>query len=201
VCNSFKKRMPKVVSRYCPEYAEWSRERSQKHYEESLEKHGGPFTTFSDGLSLAADMEEHVRTPFQRLSPDKRKQIAKKHAISEDGPKVRLPDDLLHSSHEIGVFYSVEENMEIMDYFDVLVRGLQCDHYLDDEKIETIRGFVQSPQISPKFVRHVASLHGKSSFGTAFLLSQCDEDYCLEYLLRRFKGKYFRKRQPGVALT
>ena len=201
ICNSFREQMPQVVSRYCPEYAARSREMSGKFYKENLERHGGPFATFPDGLALAADMETRVREPFRELPPGKRKELAEKHAITEDGPKIGLPDNLLHSSHEIGVFYSLEENMEIMDCFDVLVGGLQCDgHSLDDEEIETIRGFVQSSEISPKFVCHIASLYGESSFRAAFLLDQCVEDYCLEYLLRKFKGKYFRRRQPGIAL-
>ena len=125
-----------------------------------------------------------------------------KHGLPKSGPPVNIPDDLLRSEHEIGVFFSPEEHMEIMDHFDTLVRGLENPMQpLPEDEAEVIQGFIESPQISPAFVRHVVQGYGIDAVKTAFLLHRCDHEYCLDYLLRRHKGEYFKKRNPPVAVV
>jgi hypothetical protein len=67
--------------------------------------------------------------------------------------------------------------------------------------VDAIVGWIQSREISPGFVRRLAEDHGDESIRAAFRLDKHDEDYALEYLLRRYKGVFYRRRYPTLTLV
>lgn len=194
--------LPRFVSRYCEGYASKAAEHCRTHYEKQVAAFGKDLVVFPDGLSFASFLENWARQPFQDLSPEEREKVQGMYGLTQSGPRLDFPEALVRSEHEIGVFFSPEEHMEVMDHFDTLIRGLENrSQPLPEDEADAIRGFINSPQISPAFVRHVAALHGVDSIKSAFLLGACDDEYCLEYLLRRHKGAYFKKRYPPMALV
>jgi hypothetical protein len=198
----FLRECPQFVYRYCEKHAREAVSQCRKHYERYMGLYGDRLVVFQDGLSFAAALDKWARQPFRELSQQEQEIIRDKHSLPERGPQVRIPDHLVRSEHEIGVFCSPEEHMEIMDYFDTLVRGLKNPaRPLCEDETDVIRGFVQSPQISPAFVRHVTELYGVDSVKAAFLLDTCDDACCMDYLLRRYKGEYFKKRYPPVTVV
>lgn len=199
--GEFLRQCPRLVSRYCEDYARQAAIQCREHYERHVARHGKKLVVFQDGLSLAAAIEEWARRPFRDLSEEEQETMRGRHSLPKSGPPVNIPESLLRSEHEIGVFFSPEEHMEIMDHFDTLVRGLESPvQPLPEDEAAAIHGFVQSPQISPAFVRHVAELYGVDSIKSAFLLDTCDDECWLDYLLRGHKGEYFKKRYPPVAV-
>ena len=201
VVRQFRRQSPQIVCRYDKAYEQEARKRCLEHYKKNVEKHGGALAIYEDGLSLAAAMEEEVQSPFKALPESEQVRIAERHGLGEKGPSVRFPDDLATSPHKIGVFFDPVENAEIMDYFEELEHGMQCrDGDFPQEEQDTVRGFVHSPAISPGFVRHMAALYGQDGIKRAFMLHRCNAEYCLEYLLRRFKGRHFRKRYPPIGI-
>ena len=198
----FLHKFPKIVSRYCEEYARNAANQCQKHHERLLAQHGNKLVVFPDGLSFAAALEGWARRPFRELSEKEQEKARERYNLPENGPPINLPDGLVRSEHEIGVFISPEENMEIMAHFDTLVRALENPaRPLPEVEARTIFDFINSPQISPAFVRHVTERHGSDSVKSAFLPGACDNQYWLDYLLRRHKGQYFKKRYPPIALV
>lgn len=200
--GSFLRKHPGIVSRYCEEYACEAANRCREYYERHVARYGTRLVVFQDGLAFAAVLEDWARRPFRELSEEEQETMRAKHGLSKNGPQLKIPDALLRSEHPIGVFFSPEEHMDIMDHFDTLVRGMENPmRPLPVEEAEVIRAFIESPQISPAFVRHVVERHGIDAIKTAFLLDSCDDTCCLDYLLRRHKGEYFKKRYPPVAVV
>ena len=58
-----------------------------------------------------------------------------------------------------------------------------------------------SQSTSPGFVRRVAEEHGSESIAAAFMLAKQQEAFVLEYLLRRYKGRFYRPRYPSLTLV
>jgi hypothetical protein len=50
-------------------------------------------------------------------------------------------------------------------------------------------------------VRRLAKDHGIESIAAAFMLEAHNETYVLEYLLRRYKGRFYRPRYPTLTLA
>ncbi|MGC8644556.1 MAG: hypothetical protein ACP5XB_32225, partial [Isosphaeraceae bacterium] len=72
---------------------------------------------------------------------------------------------------------------------------------LTEDEEEAIRGWVMSQSLSPRFVRRVAEEYGSESIAVAFVLERQKEGYVLEYLLRRYKGRYYRPRYPILTIV
>ena len=201
--RDFMRRNPRVIYRYCPDQAQIAQKRSLEECKENIARFGGPLAIFPDGLAFAAAIEHAMRGSFNALTPSDKERIQEKHGLSPSGPKVQLPDPLVKSKHQIGVFFNPERNMDIWDSFDELVSGLRNRvKPLPTEEARCIRGFVESESISPEFVRYITTLYGEQSIRAAYLLSDEDDfgSYCLEYLLRRFKGELFKKRHPLLSI-
>ena len=113
-----------------------------------------------------------------------------------------LPPDLLESSNGIGVYFNPEEGMEIIQDFDDLLAGLRkrgTDLTPGEER--AIRGWILSESISPGFVRRLVGESGVESIRAAFLLGKHEEGYVLEYLMRRYKGRFYRPRYPTLTVV
>lgn len=86
--------------------------------------------------------------------------------------------------------------------FNDLVRGLKKKgkHLTEDEEF-AIRGLIESPVISPAFVRRLTQKYGPGSIASAYLIREPQDASYLSYLLRRYKGNFYRKRYPNLAIV
>jgi hypothetical protein len=92
--------------------------------------------------------------------------------------------------------------MEILVAFDAVISGLVKEGKgLTLVEEEAIRGWILSDSISPGFVRRLAERYGEESIKAAFLLGKRREGYALEYLLRRYKGRFYRPRYPTLTIA
>ena len=71
---------------------------------------------------------------------------------------------------------------------------------LTKDEEEGIRSFIISEMVSPKFVSRLIQEYSYESVGTAFLIWGGHGQSHLNYLLRRYKGAYYRNRYPRIAL-
>jgi hypothetical protein len=72
---------------------------------------------------------------------------------------------------------------------------------LTEDEENAICQFIFSNAISPKFVHRLANEYGPESIATSFFLQNKDDKSCLYYLLRRYKGHFYRKRYPSLAFA
>jgi hypothetical protein len=100
----------------------------------------------------------------------------------------------------VAVFYHEGEGVEIMADFDVLRAALgKSRAALSADESEVLQAFVESAEISPEFVRRVISQYGSVGLAALYFLPTGDLVE-VEFLLRRFKGFYFRRRYPNISL-
>jgi hypothetical protein len=117
-------------------------------------------------------------------------------------PKVSIPEDLLASDNGIGVYFNPDEGAEIVQDFNDILSGLKKrGRDLTHAEEDAIRGWVWSGEVSPGFVRRLADEFGDESIKVAFLLDKRHEGYALEYLLRRYKGRFYRPRYPTLTIV
>jgi hypothetical protein len=100
----------------------------------------------------------------------------------------------------VAVFYHEGEGIEIMADFDLLRGALsKSRETLSEGEANTLQAFVESAEISPAFVRRVIREHGSAGLASLYFLPSGDTAE-LEFLLRRFKGLYYRRRYPRISL-
>lgn len=71
---------------------------------------------------------------------------------------------------------------------------------LSEDKLDSIRAFIFSDSISPRFVRKLVQKYGDESIASVFLIRNDQHTHYLDYLLRRYKGHFFRNRYPSITL-
>ena len=90
----------------------------------------------------------------------------------------------------------------MMTGFDEVLRGFQKrGSAVHEEESEGIRQFLYADAISPQFVHKLVQDYGDASIAAAFLIPQDCDKYYVEYLLRRYKGHFYRKRYPSLTIV
>ena len=151
---------------------------------------------------MAADWQKEFRAQWDSRPQDLLPEVIEKHGLKKGRPEVQIPEDLLGHKDGLGVFLNPDEGKEIMTHFASLIAGLKKkgEGLTVDEEM-TIRGFFESPAVSPKFVRRVLEEYGDESVRAVFLLKGDLPGYWLDYLLRSRKGHFYRKRYPTLAVV
>ncbi len=172
-------------------------------HEQMLAFHGGKdLVVYPDSLSMAADWQREVRWQWEQRPQQEVDEVVRKHGLKEGRPDIKLPQDLLEEKDGLGVFLNPDEGKEIMSHFTTLVAGLRKKgEGLTGDEADSIRGLVESPSISPRFVTRVLEEHGDESVKEAFVLRGDLPGYWLDYLLRSRKGHYYRKCYPSLSVA
>jgi hypothetical protein len=191
-----------VVYRYCPQLAEKVRDIVHKHYQQFLDYYGTDLVTYPDGKTMAADVQKFHQYQFASVPKEEVEAFLQRHQLSEPSPQVEWSSDLLECDDGIGVYFNPEEGQEMMMSFDDVLHGFQKQgRDLREDESEMIREFLYADAISPQFVRKLVRDYGDASIAAAFLIPQdCDKHY-LEYLLRRYKGHFYRNRYPSLSIV
>ena len=198
-----KRQSSAIVCRYCPDYESQVRQMMSEMHEKMMTYHGGnDLAVYPDGLAMAADWQKELRWHWESRPQEEVKKVAEKHGLKKGRPDMKIPEDLLEEKEGLGVFLNPDEGKEIMTHFTSLIAGLKKkgEGLTVDEEM-TIRGFFESPAVSPKFVRRVLEEYGEESVRAVFLLKGDLPGYWLDYLLRSRKGHFYRKRYPTLAVV
>jgi len=151
---------------------------------------------------MATDLHKFHQYQFASAPKEDVEAFLKKHQLSEPSPHVDLSPALLACEDGIGVYFNPEEGQEMMMSFDEVINGLQKrGKNVQEEESETLRQLLYSDAISPQFVRKLVQDYGDASIAAAFLIPQDCDKYYLEYLLRRYKGHFYRKRYPSLTIV
>jgi hypothetical protein len=200
--KTMKRQSSAIVCRYSKEYETQVRQLMSELHEKMMAYHRKDLVVYPDGLSMAADWQKELRWHWESRPPQEVKAAIERHGLKEGRPEMKIPEDLLEETDGIGVFLNPDEGKEIMTHFTSLVAGLKKngDGLTGDEE-EIIRGFLDSDAASPRFVRRMLDEYGDESVKKAFLLKGELPGYWLEYLLRRHKGHFCRKRYPTLSVV
>jgi Protein of unknown function (DUF3843) len=201
VCKGFPLTAPHIVYRYCESRAEKAREIVSKHYQQFVDYYGTDLVPYPDGAALAEDLRQFYRYQIASAPPNAIAATLQKHALSDSSPALALPPDLLKSKRGIGVYFNPTEGQELMDGFNALVSGLQKHGaQLTEDEAESLRALLSAEAISPQFVRRLVQGYGDAAIAAAFLIPRETASYYLDYLLRRYKGHFYRHRYPSLTV-
>ncbi len=191
-----------IYYRYSPDDLKQARELVRGHYDQFVTRHGKDWVVYPDGLAMAAELQSEMREMIDALPPEKKREFKKKHGSGNVMPRISLPEELLDSDNGIGVYFNPDEGQEIVQDFNDILSGLEKrGRDLTPAEEDAIRGWVDSEEVSPGFVRRLADVFGDESIKAAFLLGNRHESYTLEYLLRRYKGRFYRPRYPTLTIV
>ena len=200
--DAFIRRSSRIVCRYWEEYEQKVRERARCIHEEMMEYHGSDLVVYPDGLSMAAGWQQELRRHYESKPRAQVEAVIARHGLENGRPRMSIPDDLLNATGGIGVFLNPDEGKEIMREFSLLVTALERKGVaLTEDEAGVVRGFIQSDAVSPRFVRRMVDEYGAASIRAAFMLPERSPGYWLDYLLRCYKGHFFRRRYPTLSLV
>lgn len=196
--RQFREKSPNIVYRYCPDLEQKARKAVAAHFANFVRFHGSDFAVFPDGLSAAAAEQKRMRTYSEAKVGEDLPRILKKYGIKRLG-QASYPSYLLDSQRGVAVFYREGEGVEMVANYDELLSALKKkDQPLTQAEMEMIQGVMEDNGISPTFVRRVINDTGSSEIEKLYFLPEGTNG--VEYLLRRFKGHYFRERYPCISL-
>ena len=199
--NTMRRKSSQILCRYWKDYERRVREAAAKHHRSTMAYHKTDLTVYPDALVMAADWQKEMRSIWDAAPADKVQDAIARHGLKKERPNVSLPDDLVNSSNGIAVFVNPDEGKEIFTGYNDIVSGLKMHgEGMTDEQAMAIRGFIMADAISPAFVKRITTEHGAESIKAAFMLRECDEGFWLDYLLRSYKGHFYRKRYPSMSM-
>jgi hypothetical protein len=200
--QTFFGKMPAVAYRYCKQQVEVAREAVERHYRGFVEYHGSDLAVYPDGLSMAAGMQKLYRLYNEARLAEMPAEMRAKHSLPPTTLDLPYPPELIERKDGIGAYFHAGEGPEIMTGFNEVVSGLKKrGHGVTEVEAEAIHSIMTSDVISPDFVQRLVGDYGAESIAAVFLISDRSDKTYLPYLLRRYKGHFFRNRYPQIALV
>jgi hypothetical protein len=200
--QDFPVRASQIVYRYDKDRAAKARELIGKHHQNFLDYHGNDLVIYPDGKAMAEDEQKYRQHQFDSAPKEEVEAFLKRHHLSEPAPQFDWDPDLLECDEGIGVYYNPDEGQEIMMSFNDVLSGFQKQGGdLSADESEMVRQFLYADAISPKFVERLVQDYGDASIAASFLIPREYEPYYLAYLLRRYKGHFYRNRYPALSIV
>ena len=187
---------------YCDELLNNAKKSVKDHYKHFIEYHGDNLAVYPDGNSMAVDfMKQHNLYNQSKLKSAGLSSIKNPYPDFSDLTKF-FPPELLESDNVVGLYFNPNEGHEITQEFYDITNGFKKKGVnLDEDQKDAIRGFIASTVISPHFVKKLVEGNGDESISTAFLISDSHKEYFVEYLLRKYKGDFYRNRYPTISFV
>lgn len=200
VKKTFAIKMSNIVYRYCNDLLKEARKTLDLQYDDFLKYHGSDLILYPDGPALAKDFEKQIRS----YNESRMQELGKsKKPSSVPNTNFTVPEEYFEMQNGVAVFFNPDEGQEIMQEFNTILSGLEkrgMDLSEDEEMM--IQEFMFSDAISPAFIKRVVEEYGQESIAAAFFLEpeMAEDDLFLEYLLRKYKGHFYRKRYPAISI-
>jgi hypothetical protein len=193
-----------IAYRYCDELVKQAREMLNSHYDEFLKYHGSDLVLYPDGKALAEDEKKQFRI-LREIAIQKAAQEGE--TIPSEHLNTPLPDmsaQLNNMENGVAVYFNPNEGQEMMMEFNTILSGLEKQGVgLTEDEAFMIREFIFADAISPGFVRRVVQEYGHESIAAIFFIEPeyAEDDMFLEYLLRKYKGHFYKNRYPAISIA
>jgi hypothetical protein len=192
---------PVVAYRYCPEEAARAQALTRELHAKFVAYYGDDLVTFPDGLALAAAEQKRMESAWAAASPERVTKLVQERGLDPPRPKMTFPPEFLNHDQGIGAFSNGPEGVEFKLCFNHVISGLRKKgEGLTEEELKAVGSLMTTAVVSPAFVRRLVADHGAESIAETFLLRAAEPELALEFLLRRHKGQFYRKRYPSVSL-
>lgn len=204
--DDFKQAIKKHTSIVCRYWEEQAR-LVQKHFAADVERmlayYGKDLIAYPDGLAMAADWEREMKAAWAAKPAETVREMMEKHGLTRPCPDMPIPKNVIEHDNGLAVYINPDEGREILLRYNEIVSGLKKNgEGLTAEEGEAIARCLQAGAISPACVRRLLREHGgEASIKHVFMLAKCDDMYWLEYLLRSYKGRFWRRRFPQMSVV
>ena len=199
--DEFLKDAHELVYRYNEQYLERAKESLKEHYNDFMEYHQKELVVYPDGQSMTDDFDKQVKISNEKKL-NKIGESDKKPDLSKTGIREAFPEEFFDGKDGVAVYYNPNEGQEIMQGFNHILSGFRKKgENLNTKELDVIRAFILSDAISPQFVKKLINEYGEKSILSAFSILDFDNNYALEFILRRYKGHFYRKRYPSITLV
>jgi len=186
---------------YCPAEAAKALEFTREIHARFVAHYGADLVVFPDGLALAAAEQKRMAAEWQASDPSQVARVMRERGLEHPRPNMNFPPEFLNHDQGIGAFSNPDEGVEYSLRFNQVLSGFRKRGLgLTDDEMDTLRHLVTDAASSPAFVRRLAAEHGAESLAEAFLMRNTPSELTLEFLLRRHKGQFYRKRYPTLSL-
>lgn len=183
--------MPNVVYRSCDDLAKKARDIVQMHYDEFVKYHGSDLILYSDAHTLINDLQKQIRVMNEETS-------LVQGAFETLVENSDAFDEMVNG---IAVYFNPDEGQEMMEDFNEVISALNKKGVdLTDDEEDSLRALIFNGVISPNFVHRIVREYGSQSLAAAFFIDDTRNDLFLDYLLRKYKGHFYRKRYPTISL-
>ncbi|NQV33983.1 MAG: DUF3843 family protein [Phycisphaeraceae bacterium] len=202
ISDQFLKERSQIAYRYCDSVLEKARDRIKVHHQNFVDFHGDDLAVFPDGYAMAAALQKQYRLEYAAHPQEIVEEVMNRHNLKNPWPTSTYPPALLNSTTGVGVFFNQDEGQEFMSGFNHILQGFAKKGVgMTEDEIEGIRGLIESPAVSPKFVEKLVKIHGAESIAEAFVFRDCQPMDYLPYILRQYKGQYYRIRYPNLSFN
>jgi hypothetical protein len=192
---------PSLVYRSCPDRLAKAREVVRNHHDEFVSRHGTDYAVYDSGFALSSDWKAAAKSKFDALPLGEQKSFLKRQNMSSYAPRISIPPEVVECRSGIGAFSNPESGLELMRNFGEVLSALKKKGQgLTDMERETLLGWIESPSISPAFVKRFVGEYGAQSVFDACFVDRSSDAYTLEYLLRCHKGMFYRTQHPSLSL-
>ena len=196
VKQTFLQKTPTIAYRYCKQQAKAAREAVDRHHQEFLKYHDDDLVIYPDGLSMAADIQKLYRLHNEAIPDEVVADILAKHGLSSTSPKLNFPPELIECENGVGVYFNAGEGTEIMTGFNYVVSGFKKKgQNLSEDEVDAIHSLMTLDTVSPGFAQRLVEEYGDESIASVFLIRDKDDKTYLNYLLRQYKGHFYRNRK------
>ncbi|HPA24431.1 MAG TPA: DUF3843 family protein [Candidatus Cloacimonas sp.] len=199
----FKSQSAKVIYRYDKNYLQKATESLAEMYKDFVAYFKSDLVVFPDGLTMAAELQKKDRFIYENsMTPKELEEFKKEHSLNGNFPAYQYPEHILQHEEGIGVYFNPAEGIEISLGFNHIISGLKKEgKELNDDEVESLFRFMESDALSIAFAnRIIQDYGGKISFVETFCLDISDIDTSFNYILRKYKGNFFRNRYPDLTL-
>lgn len=196
------RKTPQITYRYCNSLLQKARKNIQLHYQDFVKVHGDDLAVFPNSNTAAAAMQKYYRGEYRVQPPIQSTEEGPEHLLERSGSKLSYSSVLLNAKGGIGVFFNQHEGLEVMHEFNTLCQGLgrRGIDMMEHQK-KAIRAFIESPAISPRFVEKLIKKYGTESITKVYGYIENKNPNCMPYILRRYKGHFFRTRYPTLSFA
>jgi len=191
-----------IVYRYAKDLLKQAQEHTEKYYTDFVKQFGDELVIFPDGYKMAAALQNMSKKQFENLDREAQLDMQEKHSLKNPWSNFNFPQNLLENDDGIGLFFEKSEGLQMMTFFSDVQSGLEKrGERLNDDELEALRGFIMSHNTSPSFVSKLLNGPKIRSIKEAFLLRNQNNEMVVQFLLRKYKGDYFRNHYPNMSVV
>jgi len=194
---------PRIIYRFDKKLLKQAQISLQRQYKEFVDYFGDTLVHYDDGYKMAEEFQnylvQHSANRAKEIAKEEFEMFKKKYNWTKNRPKITLPNDLLESK-DVSLFMSRADGTNFFQGLTAFVKSIRKKgKSLTEDDHTIIFNCITSSSIGPEVFYKIRETCPLDSIADTFKLGKL-ENRKLEFLLRCYKGKYYKEIYPNVSL-